>query len=119
MGSFVKNESVSNANFIHIYSEISKDELDEKINNLLLSNGYRIKERQLGNTTYVKGNIALRILFGVFCNYFKFNITISSNSSCEFKVEVKKDTSGILGGLFGIVQVKNEFKRLAQILQTI
>ena len=119
MKSFIKNESTSKSNFIHIYSGITKDDLDKKIYELLLSSGYKLKDGQFGNATYVKGNRALRILFGAFVKYYKFNIMTSSNSSDELKVEVEKESSGMSGGLIGVSQVKNELKRLAQILQTI
>ncbi|MCD6556525.1 MAG: hypothetical protein J7K64_04960 [Bacteroidales bacterium] len=104
---------------MHIYSGISKDELDVKIDELLLSSGYKMKEGKLGNATYVKGNRALRILFGAFVKYFKFNIETNSNNSDELKVEVKKATSEMTGGLIGVSQVKKELKRMAQILQSI
>jgi len=118
MKNFVKNESTSKSNFIHVYSGISKDDLDKKIDKLFLSSGYKMKQGQIGNASYVKGNRALRILFGAFVKYFKFNIVTTLNSD-EVKVEVKKDTSGMSGGLIGVSQVNKELKQLAQLLQTI
>jgi hypothetical protein len=119
MKNFIKNEISSKKNFIHIYSGISKDELDMKIDDLLVSSGYKMKEGQIGNATYVRGNRVLRILFGAFVKYFRFNLITSSNSSDEIKVEVKKETSGMSGGVIGIIQVKKELNRLGQIFQTI
>jgi hypothetical protein len=119
MKNFIKNESTSKENFIHVYSGISKDELDKKIDKQLLSSGYRMTDGKLGNATYVKGNRTLRILFGAFVKYFKFIVVSTSNNSDEVKVEVKRATSGMSGGLIGVGQVKNELKRLAQVLQTL
>ncbi len=119
MNYFIKNESISKSNFIHIYSGITKEELDRKIDQLFLSSGYTMKDGQIGKATYVKGNRVLRLLLGAFIKYFKFDVITSSNSLSEIKMEVKKETSGMSGGLIGVSQVNTELKRLAQIFQTI
>ncbi|PID27436.1 MAG: hypothetical protein CR982_05695 [Candidatus Cloacimonadota bacterium] len=64
-----------------------------------------MKEGQLGNGSYVKGNRTLRIILGSFAKYFKFNIITTLNSD-EVRLEVKKATSGMIGGIIGVGQVK-------------
>ena len=119
MGHFINNEVTSKSNFVHVYSGISKEELDKKIDQLLISSGYNLQEGQLGNGVYVKGNRVLRILFGAFVKYFKFNIITKSTGADELKLAVLQESSGMSGGLIGMNQVKNELIRLGQILQTI
>jgi len=118
MKHFVTNESTSNENFTHVYSGISKGDLDKKIDKLFLSSGYKMKEGQVGKASYVKGNRVLRILFGAFVKYFKFHIETTKNSDAV-KVTVGKETSGMSGGVIGINQVKKELKHLASLLETL
>jgi hypothetical protein len=120
MGYFIKNDVTTKSNFVHVYSGISKDELDKKIDQLLVSSGYTMKEGQIGHAVYAKGNRVMRILFGAFVKYFKFTIvTGGSSDSDEIKLAVRQESSGMSGGLIGMNQVKNELIRLGQILQTI
>lgn len=118
MANFIKNESTSKSNFIHIYSGVSIEEMEKRVDKLLLSLGYKIKEGDPGNGIYEKGNRALRIIFGAFAKYYKFHIA-STLKSDELMVEVKRATSGMSGGVVGMRQVQKELKNLEQQLQTI
>ena len=118
MTTFLRNETASNKDFIHVYSGISKDDLDKKIDKLFLSSGYTLKEGQPGDATYVKGDRILRILFGAFVQYFKFNV-VTTQYADEVKLEVTKSTSGMSGGVIGVNQVKKELRQLEQLFQTI
>ena len=119
MKHYTKNDFLSNDKFAHLYSGISKDELGKEIDKILLASGYTLKEGIIGNGTYVKGNKALRILFGAFVKYFKFYVGIESVNQDSVKATVTKTTSGMSGGLIGMAQVKKELQRLALLLQTI
>ena len=112
MKNFVKNESISKSNFVHIYSGITKDELDKKIDEQMVLSGYKPVKGEPGNASYEKGNKVLRILLGAFSKYFKFDILTTVNSD-EIKFELKKVTSGAAGGIVGVSQVNKELKRLA------
>lgn len=94
--------------------------MDKKIDQLLVSSGYSLKEGKIGHAVYAKGNRVMRILFGAFVKYFKFTIvTGGSSDSEEIKLAVRQESSGMSGGLIGMNQVKKELTRLGQILQTI
>lgn len=119
MKNFTKNESSSNSNFIHVYSGITKAEMDEKVHKLLISSGYQKIEGVKGDGTYTKGNRVLRILLGAFIKYFKFKIKSIAYEPDEVKVQVYKESSGMSGGLIGMNQVKNELNRLSDSFKTI
>ncbi len=119
MGYFQKNEFLSPDNFIHIYSGTSKDELNKQIDEVLLSDGYRMIIGNPGNAVYEKGNKTMRVWFGAFVKYYKFKFLTFSDDSGNIKVQVVKDSSGMSGGMIGMDQVKKELTRLSIVLQSI
>ena len=119
MGNYLKNHLNSNENFVHIYTDISKEDLGNKIDQLMFSSGYKRVVGQPGDGVYEKGNKTMRILFGAFIKYFKFNVLTFTDETNEIRVQVTKESSGMSGGLIGIDQVKKELLRLAQIFSTI
>lgn len=114
MAYFQKNEISSNDHFVHLYDNVDDNLLAEKVNELFIAQGYSLTEGQVGNAVYERGNRFLRILLGAFIKYFKFSVSVSLG-----KVTVKKQTSGMSGGLIGMNQVKNEVKRIEALLQAI
>jgi len=118
MNYFQKNEFFSPDSFIHIYSGISKDGLDDMINHAFIASGYRLIIGEKGNGTYEKGNKTMRILFGAFVKYFKFQV-LTYVDGPNFKVQVIKGSSGMSGGVIGMNQVKKELARLSLVMQSI
>ncbi|MFN5982043.1 MAG: hypothetical protein ACK476_04625 [Fluviicola sp.] len=111
---FNKSEKSIEDLFIYSYNNISLNDLSGNVEFVLTSNGYKKEEIDAENSYYVKGNRVLRLLLGAFYKYFKFKVTIKEIASDEIiKVQVKKETSGMSGGLVGMNQVKNELARLA------
>jgi hypothetical protein len=116
---FTKNELLNNDSCVNLYSGITQDELNNEVDKLFKSSGYKIKEGKPGNATYEKGNKTMRILFGAFVKHFVFQIKTYANEPDVVKVTVVKGTSGITGGLIGLKQVKTELTRISQVLQSI
>lgn len=119
MANFEKNEMMDGKMFVHTYSGIEKVELNTKVHNLFTSSGYKLIEGDNGNGVYEKGNRAMRILFGAFVKYFKFDVSIQDGADNKPQLKVDKKTSGMSGGAIGVSQVKKELKRVAALAQTI
>lgn len=119
MSYFKNNESHTKQEVIHVYSGTTKEELSQLLHEKLLEAGYQMKEGDLGNGTYSRGNRVMRILFGAFVKYFIFQFAVYAAENNEVKVRVIKGTSGMAGGLIGVSQVKKEFARLADMLQSV
>lgn len=83
-----------------------------------LASGYRLIIGEKGNGTYERGNKTMRILFGAFIKYFKFQV-LTYVDGPNYKVQVIKGSSGMSGGLIGIEQVKKELTRLSLLMQGI
>lgn len=118
MSYFQKNEFLSADSFIHIYSGISKEGLDEMIFSAFITSGYRLVVGEKGNGTYERGNRTMRLLFGAFSKYFRFQVMTYVDGS-NYKVQVIKESSGMSGGMIGMDQVKKELTRLSLVLQSI
>lgn len=119
MKHFKHNEAAKPDFFINVYGGISKNEFDKHVNDLLLKDGYILNEGTTGEGVYTKGNRAMRILFGAFVKYYKFNIKTESSSEDEVKLTVVKSSSGMSGGVIGVNQVKKELIRLADVFTAI
>lgn len=119
MGYFVKNLSNTNELTSNVYAGIQPMELAQKLDAMFKADGYILVEGQANNATYEKGNRVMRILFGAFVKYFKFNRTITLNPDQTITVNFAKQTSGMSGGLIGMNQVKNELIRINIMLQTL
>jgi len=100
---------------IHIYRNITVDKMQDELEAIMLSLGYK----HLGDGLFEKGSRVMRILFGAFCKYFKFRLLIESYNQDEVKVTVVKETTGISGGAIGVSQVKNEYYKISCALETI
>lgn len=119
MAYFVKNLSNTGDLTSNVYAGIQPMELAEKLDAMFKKDGYVLVEGQANNATYEKGNRVMRILFGAFVKYFKFNRTITLNPDQTITVNFSKQTSGMSGGLVGMNQVKNELIRMNILLQQI
>jgi len=115
---FNKNEHYSNQSFVHQYNVVGADEIANAADKVLMNDGYKLIEGNIGNATYEKGNRTMRVLFGAFVKYSKIQVT-SSMQSDSVKLMVDRKTSGMSGGLIGMNQVKKEMERVAGLLSGI
>lgn len=115
MGYFKGVELSSSERFIYIYSGLPIVELERLIDSIMTSGEYKNK----GNMTYELGNRTKRILLGAMHKYFKFDIKIDLINPTDIRVEVRKSSSGMSGGLIGMNQVKTEMIRLNNLFQSI
>ncbi len=115
MGYFKAVELSSSERFIYIYSGLPAAELENTIEQIMVSGNYKNK----GNRTYERGSRTMRMLLGAMHKYFKFDIKIELINPTDIRVEVKKTSSGMSGGLIGMNQVKTEMTRLNNLFQSI
>lgn len=110
---------VSKENITFLF-EGSINELEKNVNDFFLMRKYKLKKgTTLRNAAYEKGNYTLRILFGVFVKYFKFNVFIKPVADDKLKLILVKGHSGFSGGLIGMSQLKKEYNFIADSLQNI
>ncbi|MDU1889469.1 MAG: hypothetical protein E6767_02160 [Dysgonomonas sp.] len=100
---------------VFIYKGATIETLQNDTEMLMISLGYK----HLGGGAFEKGSRALRLLFGAFCKYFKFNISFEQLEGDEVRMMLSKATTGVSGGIIGVNQVKNEFELLRKNFQTI
>lgn len=115
MGYFSGANLNSGERFVYVYSGVSQSELENIIDSSMQSIGYK----HLGNGVYEKGSRTMRLLFGAFCKYFKFQVSLDASDPQNILVGVKKASSGMSGGLIGVNQIKNEMIYLSQAFQSI
>ncbi|MCB0457051.1 MAG: hypothetical protein R2776_08580 [Flavobacteriaceae bacterium] len=97
---------------------IAQNELKQKVHDVLILEGYTLKEGTSGAGIYEKGNRVARLLLGAFVKYYKFEIQALEDGGTTHLSLVKK-TSGMSGGAIGVGQVKNEINRLAIVFEKI
>ena len=119
MGHFVENKVGAQKQILCVFANISKEELHQKIKQKMADAGYKALSESIGNTVYEKGNRTMRLLFGIFVNYFKCSIHISENENNQIEVFVKKETTGLSGGLIGMSQVDKELKSLYKLMEAL
>ena len=119
MGHFVENKVGAQKQILCVFANISKEELHEKIKQRMADAGYKALSESIGNTVYEKGNRTMRLLFGIFVDYFKCSIHISENENNQIEVFVKKETTGFSGGIIGMTQVDDKLKLVYKLLETL
>ena len=119
MAYFIKNLQSTSDLVSNLYTGIDANGITQKLHEIMAQQGFKVISETFGTITYEKGNRVMRILFGAFVKYFKFTVTITSNTESELIINVFKQTSGISGGLIGMNQVKNEMIRINMIMQMI
>lgn len=111
---FLTNEVQKSDSFIHVYQCDSDNELANAVSQIMIGRGYKLKEGNISNGVYEKGDRTMRLLFGAFVKYFKFTINVSN-----MKVTLNSGTSGFSGGVIGIGQVKKEAGEISEVLKTL
>ena len=97
----------------YILTECTAEQAKKSADNILTEAGYTLKKQEQTGSEYTKGNRILRLLLGAFVKYNKLTVT-ASESNQQVTLVVNNDSSGFSGGLIGMNQVKNEFKRLVE-----
>ncbi len=115
MGYFKNEEAINSSGFIYVYSGISQYELEKAIDAAMTKNEYI----HLGQGVYEKGSRIKRLLFGAFCKYYKFKISINASDTDNIKVRVISYSTGLSGGLIGLKKVKDEIKYLQNVYKNI
>ncbi len=108
-------EHESSESFIYAYSGVTPAQLEQSVNEAMASMGYK----HLGQGVFEKGNRVMRLLFGAFCKYFKFQVAIDSSNPDLLKLQIRKATTGVSGGAIGVAQVKKEMEYIRKVFQAI
>ncbi len=98
------------------YKETTAEEMQTRVHEWFTDRGYSLKSGDPGNGTYVRGSRVLRLLLGAFYKYFLFEVSVFKDKE-EVRVEVKRETTGMSGGVIGVNQVKKELEAIDVALQ--
>lgn len=115
MNHFKGEDLVSSGRFVYVYSDIHPADLEQSVDATMKSLGYK----HLGQGVYQYGSFGLRLLLGGFYKYFKFKVTLDASDMDNIKVGLKKDSTGMSGGLLGVKKMNDEMKRLKNVFQQI
>jgi hypothetical protein len=109
----VLNESSDNVTVAFNTTELER--IYKSIGDQLRRDGYRTVGEYGDTVTYERGTLTGRIFLGAFYKHFKWDVSIVEKSG-RVVVSVNKQVSGMWGGLIGVSQVKNELRRLKDIM---
>lgn len=94
----------------------SPTNLANQVHELFLSRHYKLKSGLPENGLYEYGNYVMRILFGAFVKYFKFQIFVLPQGG-QTVVRVQKGHSGMSGGVIGMAKLNKELKHIAAAME--
>ena len=103
---------------IFSFNDTTEENIASKINTLFLKDGYTLEEGSQLKGKYGKGSKIMRILLGAFVKRFAWEVSVT-NEGGVIKATLYKETKGYAGGAIGVNQVKNEFKRLIAVWETL
>ncbi|NDV67664.1 hypothetical protein [Dysgonomonas sp. 25] len=115
MAYFIGEDLVSSERFVYVYSGLHPADLEQTVDATMKSLGYK----HLGMGVYQYGSFGLRLLLGGFYKYFKFKVTLDAEDMNNIRVGLKKESSGMSGGLLGVKRMNDEMKRLKNVFQQI
>ncbi len=115
MAYFSGEDLNSSERFVYIYTNIQQPEMEQIIHSTMTSLGYK----HIGLGVYEYGDRAMRLILGGFYKYFKFKVTLDASDPKGIKVGLKKESSGMSGGLLGVKKMSNEMKRLKEVFRNI
>jgi hypothetical protein len=95
----------------------TEEEINNKLNLFLSSQGYKFLKDRNEEKVWKKGNKVLRYILGALAKYDQIAIAVKREGEL-FSVMLRKDSSGFSGGLIGMHQVKKEFARLTDAFKT-
>lgn len=87
--------------------------LEMAITNCFAAKGYHVKSSEGDKITFERGNRVLRLLFGAFVKYYKFSVSVQVSGD-NATVYFDKGSTGISGGVIGMVAIGKEFTRMAE-----
>jgi hypothetical protein len=111
---FIGNENQISDSFTHVYDCDNDIELANSLSKVMVNSGYKLVEGTIQRGVYEKGNRSMRILFGAFCKYFKFNISVENK-----RINLISASSVFSGGVIGITQVRKEVNALSEKLKAL
>jgi hypothetical protein len=91
----------------------STADLANKVHEFFMSRNYKLKSGSPESGLYEYGNYVMRILFGAFVKYFKFQTFVIPQGE-QTVVRVQKGHSGMSGGVIGMAKLNKELKRIAE-----
>ncbi len=91
-------------------------ELAALVGDFFATRKYKLKKGTPEEALYERGNYIVRILFGAFVPYYKFNVAIQQEGS-NARLTLSKAHSGFSGGAIGVVKLKKEYKKIADGLE--
>ncbi len=101
---------------VYIFKSTNKEDLGVKVNEYLNKQGYKLESGSNTEGIYGKGSKILRVLLGAFVKRFEWHVHIAEvNSSTG--LTFTKNAKGYAGGLIGVNQVKNEYRRITETLK--
>jgi hypothetical protein len=109
----VLNESSDNVTVVFNTTDLEK--VHSGLDNQLKRDGYRIVAEFGDTVTYERGTLTGRIFLGAFYKHFKWDVRIVEKNG-HVEVSINKQVSGMWGGLIGVSQVRNELRRLKDLM---
>mgnify|MGYP003655271287 CR=1 FL=1 len=103
---------------IFSFEGTTEETIASKINALFTKDGYTLEEGSPLKGKYGKGSKIMRILLGAFVKRFAWEVSVSTEGGLT-TATLYKETKGYAGGAIGVNQVKNEFKRVVGVWETI
>lgn len=107
----------SQSKIVYNFSSCTRSELENKLNLFFVSEGYKQNKQKADGIVFDKGNRVLRILLGAFVSYHRIFVGIKEEPA-SYTVELRRESSGMSGGLIGMRQVRKEFSRLTEAFRT-
>jgi len=90
--------------------------LANKVHEFFISRGYKLKSGSPESGVYECGNYTMRILFGAFVKYYKFQTFVTQQGE-QTVIRVQKGHSGMSGGVIGMNKLNKELKKIAEALE--
>jgi hypothetical protein len=94
----------------------SPADLANKVHEFFISRNYKLKSGSPESGLYEYGNYLMRILFGAFVKYFKFQTFVIPQGE-QTVIRVQKGHSGMSGGVIGMAKLNKELKRIAEAME--
>ena len=110
-----QDKSIGKDNATFRFKNTTVEELGAKVEKYLLGKGYKRESGSANDAIYGKGSKTLRILLGAFVKRFTWKVTVTANGEVT-TLNFIKDEKGYWGGVIGVTQVTNEFKRITDAL---
>lgn len=106
-----------NDSVVYNFTGTNQAELENKLNLFFASEKLPYKSTVGEERIYMRGNKALRILFGAFVKYFRIAVTVRQQGEM-FSVRILRDMNLMMsGGLIGVNKSRKEFARLSEALK--